>query len=124
MPGKPEFSNSPTISGTTLSGLRPASGRAGNGGSTGTHDTKTLVMADAVAIKSQISLIKSVSPNVDDPVHVIYGNQNWHTSYRGDTPEYLTSSAGAIRSRYVSSGAASVLIRYPETLLCHCIQID
>jgi len=53
-----------------------AGGRAINGVRTGTHDTKTLVMADAVAIKSQISLIKNVSPIVDDPVQVIYGNQN------------------------------------------------
>jgi ABC-type antimicrobial peptide transport system permease subunit len=45
-----------------------AAGRAVNGVRTGTHDTKTLVMADALAIKNQISLITSVSPNVDDPV--------------------------------------------------------
>src|SRR6202171_1421917 len=64
-----------------------AGGRAVNGVRTGTHDTKTLVLADAVAIKNQVSLIKSVSPHVDDPVQVIYGNQNWHTSYRGVTPE-------------------------------------
>jgi len=56
---------------------------------TGTHDTKTLVVADAMALKAQISLIKSVSPNVDDPVQVVYGNQNWHTSYRGVSPEYF-----------------------------------
>jgi putative ABC transport system permease protein len=66
-----------------------AGGRAVNGVRTGTHDTKTLVMADALAIKNQISLIKSVSPNVDDPVQVVYGNQNWHTSYRGVSPEYF-----------------------------------
>ena len=66
-----------------------AGGRAVNGVRTGTHDTKTLVMADAIAIKNQISLIKSVSPNVDDPVQVVYGNQNWHTSYRGVSPEYF-----------------------------------
>src|ERR1700719_3131183 len=66
-----------------------AGGRAVNGVRTGTHDTKTLVMADAIAIKNQVSLIKSVSPNVDDPVQVVYGNQNWHTSYRGVSPEYF-----------------------------------
>ena len=33
-----------------------AGGRAVNGVRTGTHDTKTLVMADAIAIKNQISL--------------------------------------------------------------------
>src|SRR6266702_1007156 len=77
-----------------------AGGRAVNGVRTGTHDTKTLVMADAVAIKNQISLIKSVSPNVDDPVQVIYGNQNWHTSYRGVSPEYFE-----IKRWYVDQGA-------------------
>src|SRR6195256_3438892 len=66
-----------------------AGGRAINGVRTGTHDTKTLVMADAIAIKNQISLIKAVSPNVDDPIQVVYGNQNWHTSYRGVSPEYF-----------------------------------
>src|SRR4030081_2362170 len=71
-----------------------AGGRAVNGVRTGTHDTKTLVMADAVAVKNQVSLIKSVSANVDDPVQVIYGNQNWHTSYRGVSPEYFEIKAG------------------------------
>src|SRR5215813_10361310 len=77
-----------------------AGGRAVNGVRTGTHDTKTLVVADAVAIKSQVSLIKSVSPNVDDPIQVIYGNQNWHTSYRGVAPEYFE-----IKRWYVDQGA-------------------
>jgi putative ABC transport system permease protein len=57
-------------------------------------------MADAIAVKNQISLIKSVSPNVDDPVQVVYGNQNWHTSYRGVTPEYFD-----IKRWYVDQGA-------------------
>jgi len=66
-----------------------AGGRSVNGIRTGTHDTKTLVVADAVALKNQVSLIKSVTPNVDDPIQVIYGNQNWHTRYRGVGPEYF-----------------------------------
>ena len=66
-----------------------AGGRAVNGIRTGTHDTTTLTAADAVAIKNQVSLIKAVSPNVDDPIQVVYGNQNWHTSYRGVSPEYF-----------------------------------
>src|ERR1700674_2077363 len=77
-----------------------AGGRAINGVRTGTHDTTTLTPADAVAIKNQISLIKAVSPNVDDPVQVIYGNQNWHTSYRGVSPEYFD-----IKRWYVDQGA-------------------
>jgi putative ABC transport system permease protein len=66
-----------------------AGGRAVNGVQTGTHDTTTLTWADALAVKKQVSLIKSVSANVDDPVQVIYGNQNWHTSYRGVSPEFF-----------------------------------
>src|SRR5580700_6699270 len=77
-----------------------AGGRAVNGVRTGTHDTITLTVADAQAIKSQVSLIKSVSPNVDDPVQVVYGNQNWHTSYRGVSPEFFQ-----IKRWYVDQGA-------------------
>jgi putative ABC transport system permease protein len=92
-----------------------AGGRAVNGVRTGTHDTKTLVMADAVAIKNQISLIKSVSPNVDDPVQVIFGNQNWHTSYRGVSPEYFEIKRwdvdqGAIFSQEDVDRAADVCV--------------
>jgi putative ABC transport system permease protein len=64
-------------------------GRAVNGVRTGTHGMNTLVLSDAVAIKNQIPLIKSVSPNVDGSIQVIYGNQNWFTRYRGVSPEYF-----------------------------------
>ena len=66
-----------------------AGGRAVNGRRTGTHATKTLVLGDAVAIKNQVPLIKTVSPNVDASVQVIYGNANWYTGYRGVSPEYF-----------------------------------
>ncbi len=78
-----------------------AGGRAVNGVRTGTHGTKTLTFADAVAIKNQISLIKNVSPNVDGPVQIIYGNQDWFTGFRGVTPEYFD-----IKRWYVDQGAA------------------
>jgi len=78
-----------------------AGGRSVSGVRTGTRNTTTLTVADAVAIKNQISLIKSVSPNVDDPVQVIYGNQNWHTTYRGVAPEYFD-----IKRWVVDQGAA------------------
>jgi putative ABC transport system permease protein len=77
-----------------------AGGRAVNGVRTGTHGTKSLTVADASAIKNQISLIKSVSPNVDDHVQVIYANQNWFTGYRGVSPEYFS-----IKRWYVDTGA-------------------
>ena len=66
-----------------------AGGRAVNGVRTGTHGTKSLVLSDAVAIKNQIPLIKSVSPNVDGSIQIIYANQNWYTGYRGVAPEYF-----------------------------------
>ncbi|HYK82274.1 MAG TPA: ABC transporter permease [Gemmatimonadales bacterium] len=77
-----------------------AGGRAVNGRRTGTHGTKTLTLADAVAIKNQIPLIKSVSPNVDGSIQIIYGNQNWYTGYRGVAPEFFD-----IRRWFVDQGA-------------------
>jgi len=77
-----------------------AGGRAVNGVRTGPRGTKSLVLADAIAIKAQIPLIKSVSPNVDASVQVVYGNQNWYTTYRGVSPEYFE-----IRRWYVDQGA-------------------
>jgi len=73
-----------------------AGGRAVNGVRTGTHGSPSLSMADAVAIKNQIALIKTVSPNVDDHVQVIYGNQNWFTAYRGVSPEFFDIKRWAV----------------------------
>ncbi len=78
-----------------------AGGRAVNGVRTGTHGTKSLVYPDAVAIKNQVSLIKSVSPNVDGNIQIIYANQNWYTRYRGVSPEYFE-----IAHWYIDQGAA------------------
>src|SRR5258706_13244987 len=66
-----------------------AGGRAVNGVRTGTHAAPTLTVADAIAIKNQVPLIKSVSPNVDASVQIVYGNQNWFATYRGVAPEYF-----------------------------------
>ena len=78
-----------------------AGGRAVNGVRTGTHGTKSLTLADAVAIKTQVPVIKSMSPNVDGQVQIIYGNQNWFTTYRGVSPEYFD-----IKRWFVQQGAA------------------
>ena len=77
-----------------------AGGRAVNGVRTGTRGTKSLVLADAWAIKSQIPLIKSVSPNVDSQVQIVYGNQNWYATFRGVSPEFFE-----IRRWVVDQGA-------------------
>jgi putative ABC transport system permease protein len=75
-------------------------GRAVNGVWTGTHGVNTLTMADAIAIKNQIPLIKSVSPNVDASTQIVYGNQNWYTTYRGVSPEFFD-----IKRWFVDQGA-------------------
>ncbi len=75
-------------------------GRAVNGVRTGSHGMPTLTVADGIAIKNQIPLIKSWSPNVDGSIQVIYGNQNWYTSFRGVSPEYFD-----IKRWYIDQGA-------------------
>jgi putative ABC transport system permease protein len=77
-----------------------AGGRSVSGVRTGTHGSPSLSMADAAAIKNQIALIKTVSPNVDDHVQAIYGNQNWFTAYRGVSPEFFD-----IKRWYADQGA-------------------
>jgi putative ABC transport system permease protein len=77
-----------------------AGGRAVNGVRTGTHGTKTLTLADAVALKTQVASIKSVSPNVDASVQIIYARTNWFTSYRGVSPEFFE-----IKRWFVDQGA-------------------
>lgn len=66
-----------------------AGGRDVNGVQTGAHTMPSLTVADAVAIKNQDPFIKRVSPNVNASGQVIYGNQNWSTSYRGVSPDYF-----------------------------------
>src|SRR5579862_1495372 len=73
-----------------------AGGRAVNGVRTGTHGTKSLTLGDAFAIKTQIPLIKSASPNVDGSIQIIYANQNWFTGYRGVAPEYFDIKRWAV----------------------------
>ena len=66
-----------------------AGGKNVNGVRTGNGATKTLTVEDALAIKNEVPEIASMSPNVDGRVQVVYGNQNWGTSFRGVSPEYL-----------------------------------
>ncbi len=92
-----------------------AGGRAVNGVRTGTHGTKSLTMADAIAIRSQIPLIKAASPNVDGSIQIVYGNQNWYTGYRGVTPEFFdikrwTVDEGAVFSSDDVDRAADVCV--------------
>ena len=60
-----------------------------NGVRTGNGATKTLTMEDLKAIQDQIPLVSHVTPNVDGRAQVVFGNQNWNTSMRGISPDYL-----------------------------------
>jgi len=64
--------------GTNIGGVR-----------TGAGGTRTLTVGDLAAIRAQAALVTNVSPQVDTRVQLIYGNQNWSSTVRGVTPEYL-----------------------------------
>jgi putative ABC transport system permease protein len=66
-----------------------AGSRATNGVRFGTRETKSLTVEDSRAIFAEIPGLKRMSPNVDGRVQVIYGTQNWNTTYRGVAPEYF-----------------------------------
>jgi putative ABC transport system permease protein len=66
-----------------------AGARSVNGLRTGTHGTNTLTIEDDEAIRAQVPLIRSVSPNVDGSVLLVNGDRNWTSRYRGVTSEYL-----------------------------------
>jgi putative ABC transport system permease protein len=66
-----------------------AGSRARNGMRMGARGSRTLVLSDAHAIMEQVPLIKSMSPNVDGGIQVVYGGENWSSRFRGVTPEFL-----------------------------------
>ena len=66
-----------------------AGSRARNGVRAGARGTRSLTMGDAEAILHEVPLIKTAVPNADGPVQVVYGGQNWSTTYRGVSPQFL-----------------------------------
>ena len=66
-----------------------AGNRTVGGVRSGTQGTRTLVLGDLDAIQKQIPLIKTCTPQVDTRVQVVFGNQNWATTFRGFSPEYF-----------------------------------
>jgi len=75
-----------------------AGSRATNGVRYGTRETKSLNLEDARAIFGQIPGLKRMSPNVDGRVQVVYGTENWNTTYRGVAPEYFEIRKWEIRA--------------------------
>ena len=66
-----------------------AGSRTRNGMRAGARGTRSLVLSDAQAISEQVPLIRSMSPNVDGHLQVVYGGENWATQYRGVGPEFI-----------------------------------
>jgi putative ABC transport system permease protein len=66
-----------------------AGSRATNGVRFGTRETNSLRVDDANAIFAEVPGLKRMSPNVDGRVQVVYGTQNWNTTYRGVAPDYF-----------------------------------
>lgn len=66
-----------------------AGSRNRNGVRNGALGTRSLVVGDAEAIANQVPLIRSLTPNTDGRLQVIYGSENWYTFYRGVSPDFL-----------------------------------
>jgi putative ABC transport system permease protein len=71
-----------------------------NGARNGSHGTASLTLDDAQAIKREVPLLTRVSPQVDGRIQIAWGNRNWNTLFRGETPDYL-----AIKRWVVAAGA-------------------
>jgi len=56
---------------------------------TGSGQTKSLTLGDMQAIKEQVPLVAYASPMVDTRAQLVYGNQNWNSTVRGVSPDYL-----------------------------------
>jgi putative ABC transport system permease protein len=60
---------------------------------TGARTVPKLTADDSAAMAAEIPEIARCSPNVDSRVQLVYGNQNWNTTYRGVAPDYMIIKA-------------------------------
>jgi putative ABC transport system permease protein len=60
---------------------------------TGAGGVARLTVEDSDAIANEVPEIARCSPNVDGRIQLVQGNQNWNTSYRGVSPDYLLIKA-------------------------------
>src|SRR6516162_1648474 len=80
-----------------------AGSRATNGVRFGTRETNSLKVEDATAIFREVPGLKRMSPNVDGRVQLVYGTQNWNTTYRGVAPDYFDIRKWELQSGTVFS---------------------
>ena len=72
-----------------------------NGIRLGSGAAQTLSSDDAKAIATECPAVAAVAPAVRGSGQVVFGNNNWFTSFQGTTPDYLT-----IRDYTMQSGSA------------------
>jgi putative ABC transport system permease protein len=82
---------------------------------TGAGASPKLVAADMEALTAMVPAVRACSPQVDARVQIIYGNENWNTTYRGVSPEYLSIRRWSVDSGSMFSagdvdGNASVVV--------------
>jgi putative ABC transport system permease protein len=83
---------------------------------TGSRGTTSLTIVDADAIRREVPLIRSVSPQVDGNVQLVFENKNWATRFRAGSPEYMAirrwelAEGANFTEQDVTEGAAKVLI--------------
>jgi len=65
-----------------------AGSRSASGVRLGSRGSRTLIVDDGLAIQRQIPGIKSVVPNADGHIQVVFENLNWGTQYRGVSTEF------------------------------------
>jgi putative ABC transport system permease protein len=93
-----------------------AGGRNVNGVRTGTGATKSLKLTDMQAIQQTIPLIRTCTPQVDSRTQIVYQNQNWNTTYRGVSSDYLNvrrwgvTEGGIFSAEEVDASANVVLL--------------
>jgi putative ABC transport system permease protein len=87
-----------------------------NGVRNGNHGTTSLTTEDYEAIKREVPLIRDISPQVDGNIQVIWGNRNWATRYRGESPDYVSikkwdlASGSVFSVEDVEQAASKVLL--------------
>ena len=59
----------------------------------GAQTVAKLTADDSAAIVAEVPLVVRCSPNLDSHIQLIHGNQNWNTTYRGVSPDYLLVKA-------------------------------
>jgi len=82
--------------GSNLLNVRAGQGPRGPGGTRA--EAENFEVADADAIRSEISNLAAVAPVASQGAQVIYGNQNWSTTVNGSTNHYFKVKSWKLKS--------------------------